>query len=141
MNKRFTAALIGCFLMSACASMQPAGDDSSRDPAASKAKGAQAAADLDSPSEIEKILEETNPVLSEAGGESEKVPLHIPIEINRKVSEWINFFTVRERERTLRYLERGEALRPHLEQMLKEYLKKKYNKPMTVNLGLWQRIL
>jgi membrane-bound lytic murein transglycosylase D len=48
------------------------------------------------------------------------VPLHIPIEINRKVSEWINFFTVRERERTLRYLERGEALRPHLEQMLKE---------------------
>ncbi len=27
---------------------------------------------------------------------------------------------MRERERTLRYLERGEALRPHLEQMLKE---------------------
>jgi len=83
-------------------------------------KGAEAAADLESPAEIEKIIEETNPVLSESTGENEKVPLHIPIEINRKVSEWINFFTVRERERTLRYLERGEALRPHLEQMLKE---------------------
>jgi membrane-bound lytic murein transglycosylase D len=50
----------------------------------------------------------------------EKVPLQIPIEINRKVSQWINFFTVRERERTQRYFERGEALRPRIEAILKE---------------------
>ncbi|RZA05598.1 MAG: LysM peptidoglycan-binding domain-containing protein [Proteobacteria bacterium] len=122
MMKRTCLGLVACFFLSACATVpaqNTAEDAQGREVAAAK-KGAQAAADLESPAEIEKILEETNPVLSESNGENEKVPLHIPIEINRKVSEWINFFTVRERERTLRYLERGEALRPHIEQMLKE---------------------
>ena len=73
----------------------------------------------DSPSEIDKIIEETNPVLSETP-EDEKVPLHIPVEINRRVSMWIKYFTERERKMTLRYLERGEALRPHIEAILKE---------------------
>ncbi len=75
---------------------------------------------LESPEEIEKILEETNPVLSDGVHEGEKVPLHIPIEINRNVSQWIKFFAERERDRTQRYFERGEALRPHIEQILKE---------------------
>lgn len=124
MVKKICLVLVAGFYLSACATMAPrtaqtAEEAQGREIAAAK-KGAEAAADLESPAEIEKIIEETNPVLSESNGENEKVPLHIPIEINRKVSEWINFFTVRERERTLRYLERGEALRPHLEQMLKE---------------------
>lgn len=76
---------------------------------------------MQSPAEIEKILEETNPVLSDSvSGEVEKVPLHIPIEINRNVSQWIKFFTEREKEMTQRYFDRGEALRPHIEAILKE---------------------
>lgn len=74
----------------------------------------------DSPSEINKIIEETNPVLSETGSEHEKVPLQIPMEINRRVSMWIKYFTERQRKMTQRYLERGEALRPHIEAILKE---------------------
>lgn len=108
-------------LLSASCATSPRGIDElsgQREP--SSAKNASSSAPLESPSEIEKILEETNPVLSDAAHGDEKVPLHIPIEINRKVSEWINFFTVRERERTQRYLERGEALRPHIEAILKE---------------------
>jgi membrane-bound lytic murein transglycosylase D len=120
MMKKTCLGLVACFFLSACATVQPSVEDAQGREIAAAKKGAEAAADLESPAEIEKIIEETNPVLSESTGENEKVPLHIPIEINRKVSEWINFFTVRERERTLRYLERGEALRPHLEQMLKE---------------------
>jgi membrane-bound lytic murein transglycosylase D len=139
LSKKVLFVSLACALISACAHTQPGitmpatADvaDSERDPASARnknrpsadknpAKGEAAAEQLESPAAIEKIIEETNPVLSESNGENEKVPLHIPIEINRKVSEWINFFTVRERERTARYLERGEALRPHLEQMLKE---------------------
>ncbi|MGZ3711750.1 MAG: transglycosylase SLT domain-containing protein [Bdellovibrionota bacterium] len=74
----------------------------------------------ETPSEINKILEDTNPLLSEVSEGGEKVPLQIPIEINRKVSQWINFFTVRERDMTQRYFERGEALRPRIEAILKE---------------------
>jgi membrane-bound lytic murein transglycosylase D len=84
----------------------------------SKAKSADAMEE--SPAEIEKILEESNPVLSESHGEGEKVPLHIPVEINQNVSRWIKFFTEKERDRTQRYFERGEALRPRIEQILKE---------------------
>lgn len=116
------ALLVSSLWLTACASTatntgHSLSGDEGRDPAAVKAG---VAVNLDSPSEIEKILEETNPVLSDSSHGDEKVPLHIPVEINRKVSEWINFFTVRGRERTQRYLERGEALRPHIEAILKD---------------------
>lgn len=101
--------------LSACSTVPHANEEYPREPSA-----ASPATSPDSPSEINKIIEETNPVLSEVGGEQEKVPLHIPIEINRRVSMWIKYFTEREREMTLRYLERGEALRPHIESILKE---------------------
>lgn len=101
--------------LSACATVAPTGN---REIAA--VKDASSASGLESPDEIEKILEETNPVLSDAGGEGEKVPLHIPIEINRNVSQWIKFFTEREKEMTQRYFDRGEALRPHIEAILKD---------------------
>jgi membrane-bound lytic murein transglycosylase D len=72
-----------------------------------------------SPSEINKIIEETNPVLSETS-EDEKVPLHVPDGFNRRVSMWIRYYSERKPEMTRRYLERGEALRPHIEAILKE---------------------
>lgn len=119
MKKR--AVLLAGMLLAGCATTKSntAAPDASRDVAS--VAGAQDAMPLQSPTEIDKILEETNPVLAElSAADGEKVPLHIPIEINRKVAEWIKFFTVRERELTQRYLERGEALRPHIEQILKE---------------------
>lgn len=81
---------------------------------------AQDDASLPKVDEIDKVIEEANPVLAELSGSDDKVPLHIPLEINRKVAQWIYFFTVKERERTQRYLERGEALRNHIEQILKD---------------------
>jgi membrane-bound lytic murein transglycosylase D len=99
--------------MASCASLAGVGE---RNPAAVRTAGAN----LESPAEIEKILEETNPILSDGTHEAEKVPLHIPIEINRNVSQWIKFFTEREKEMTQRYFDRGEALRPHIEAILKE---------------------
>jgi membrane-bound lytic murein transglycosylase D len=114
-----SACLFVLILLAGCSSA-PVYDEDGRAPASVKVEKVAARAP-DSPEEIERILKETNPVLSESsGGEVEKVPLHIPIEINRKVAHWIHFFTVRERELTARYLERGEALRPHIEAILRE---------------------
>lgn len=98
---------------------QPA--ETIREPSAAK-KGAPAepAGPPDSPSEISKIIAETNHELAEQGGENDKAPLQIPIEINRRVEMWIKYFTERERAMTTRYLERGEPLRPHIEAILKE---------------------
>lgn len=109
--------------LSACAPMAKRPDpvsETDRAPASTGAVARESKEELQSPDEIEKILAETNPVLSETGGEGEKIPLHIPIEINRNVSQWIQYFTEREHEMTQRYLERGEALKPHIEHILKE---------------------
>lgn len=116
--KATALALLLWSSLSACATL--------RQPAGTPVPPEESAAEVmdpisNSPSEINKSIEETNPVLSEAGGsEHEKVPLHIPVEINRRVSMWIKYFTERERKMTQRYLERGEALRPHIEAILKE---------------------
>jgi membrane-bound lytic murein transglycosylase D len=112
------AFLFGLTALSACSTVPSHLDGGYREPAA--AEPPPSSASLESPAEIEKILSETNPVLSETNGEAEKVPLHIPVEINRNVAQWIKFFAERERERTQRYFERGEALRSHIEQILKE---------------------
>lgn len=116
------ALLILAATLSSCASLVR--DTEGREPASKSTAQSKELKDLEqkleSPDEIEKILAETNPVLSDGVHDAEKVPLHIPIEINRAVSQWIKFFTVRERERTQRYFERGEALKPHIEQLLKE---------------------
>jgi len=110
---------VTCLGLSACASINTKNQDGARDPAA--IKSGLGTLGMQSPAEIERILEETNPVLSDSvGGEGEKVPLHIPIEINRNVSQWIKFFADREKEMTQRYFNRGEALRPHIEAILRE---------------------
>ncbi len=107
--------------LSSCAAMQSNQNDagSERDPAAIRPVTGMATA-IDSPGEINKILEESNSVLSELPPEHEKVPLQIPIEINRRVQMWIKYFTERERKMTTRYLERGEPLRPHIEAILRD---------------------
>ncbi len=114
--QRFLIRFFFCIfvlVLCSCASWrQPAGSNASLDSSAEPLS--------DSPAEINRIIEETNPVLSETGSEHDKVPLQIPVEINRRVSMWIKYFTERERKMTQRYLERGEALRPHIEAILKE---------------------
>jgi membrane-bound lytic murein transglycosylase D len=112
--------LLQSLALCSCAALSSAPE---RDPAAAKAAAQpeSPSAAPDSPSEINKIIEETNPVLSESSGENDKVPLQIPLSINRRVQYWIKFFTERERDRTTRYLERGEPLRPYIEAILKEY--------------------
>lgn len=113
--------------LSSCAAISKKSDDTSVVEAApnverelAAVKNPNSSDPFESPNEIDKILEETNPVLAEMSADGDKVPLHIPVEINRKVAQWIKYFTVRERERTQRYFERGEALRPHVQHILKE---------------------
>jgi membrane-bound lytic murein transglycosylase D len=93
-------------------------EEQAREPSA--AKGSDPNAPADSVAEINKIIAETNQQLSENGGEHDQVPLQIPVEINRKVEQWIKFFTERQHDMTTRYLERGEPLRAHIEAILKE---------------------
>lgn len=108
--------------LAACSTTKPHHDEDTglevREPAAAKPAPNQPAAAPDSPSEINKIIEESNSVLSETP--DGKAPLQIPIEINLRVQKWIKYFTERERDMTTRYLERGEPLRPHIEAILKE---------------------
>lgn len=58
--------------------------------------------------------------LANLEGDTESPPLDVPEEINKKVADWINFFTVRDRARTERFLERGLALKPHIEKILRD---------------------
>lgn len=121
----YLAQILFCMiLITSCATVgdspQAQENDLNRDPDAVAMASGMKGSLPQTVDEIEKELAATNPVLSEAGGEPEKVPLHIPIEINRNVAQWIQFFSVRERAMTERYFERGEALRPHIEQILKE---------------------
>ena len=89
-------------------------------PAREPSGGNETNAPVDLRAEIAKIIAETNRDLSERPGEEDSAPLVIPMEINRRVEMWIKYFTEREREMTVRYLERGEPLRPHIEAILKE---------------------
>jgi membrane-bound lytic murein transglycosylase D len=118
--KNWILVLLAAGLCS-CAAFRSKDDQgfSERDPAAVKAPASSSTEAPDSPSEINKIIEETNSVLSETPAEAEKVPLQIPIEINRRVQMWIKYFTERQHDMTTRYLERGEPLRPHIEDILK----------------------
>lgn len=45
---------------------------------------------------------------------------HMPVEINEAVKKWIDYFTVKDRERFLRFLERGEKYRPMVLEVLRE---------------------
>lgn len=106
-------AMVGCAHQR---NLDTSSEEANREIAAAK----NADAPVDPAFELNKGLEDTNPLLSDISEGGEKVPLQIPIEINRKVSQWIKFFTEREHDMTQRYLERGEALRPQIEAILKE---------------------
>lgn len=45
---------------------------------------------------------------------------HIPVEINGAVKQWIDYFTVKDRERFARFLERGEKYRPMITEVLRD---------------------
>ncbi len=45
---------------------------------------------------------------------------HMPVEINGAVKQWIEYFTVKDRERFARFLERGEKYRPMVMEVLHE---------------------
>jgi membrane-bound lytic murein transglycosylase D len=123
------ALLLTAGLLPGCAAWKPEpevvsapatiAEEALREPAGAK-HTVDSTAPADSVAEINKIIAETNQQLSENGGEHDQVPLQIPVEINRKVEQWIKFFTEREHDMTTRYLERGEPLRPHIEAILKE---------------------
>jgi membrane-bound lytic murein transglycosylase D len=124
------ALLLAAGLLPGCAAWRPEpevvsapatiAEEALREPAGAKQHAADPSAPADSVAEINKIIAETNQQLSENGGEHDQVPLQIPVEINRKVEQWIKFFTERQHDMTTRYLERGEPLRPHIEAILKE---------------------
>ena len=44
----------------------------------------------------------------------------LPLEINQEVERWIDFFTVKDRERFQRFLERGEKYKPQIMAALRE---------------------
>lgn len=46
--------------------------------------------------------------------------LEIPIETNERVKEWIHYFTVRDRERFQRFIDRGATYRPAIAKILKD---------------------
>lgn len=121
LRKQWVVLAFAATLFTSCASWQTNEESevAERDPAAISPELASAGV-IDSPTEINKIIGETNSVLSETAPENEAVPLQIPIEINRRVQMWIKYFTERERKMTTRYLERGEPLRPHIEAILRD---------------------
>lgn len=65
-------------------------------------------------------MDDTPQDLFDSNLEKEGVKLEIPIEINERVKDWIGYFTEQDRERTQRFFDRGEAIRPHIEKILKE---------------------
>ncbi len=124
MHWKHPAIVLAAVGFCSCAVLRPVpSEELVRDPAAAKVNAAPLALSPapDSPSEINKIIEETNPVLSESTGENDKVPLQIPVSINKRVQYWIKYFSERKHDMTTRYLERGEPLRPYIEAILKEY--------------------
>ena len=58
---------------------------------------------------------------SEAGEEGVMTTAPVlPSELNKRIADWIQFFTVKDRDRTERFFERGLPLLAHIEKILKE---------------------
>lgn len=65
------------------------------------------------------IAEETPPTAQmPAPKQRLKRKAEIPIELNRRVGKWIHYFTMRDRERFQRFMDRGEKYRPLVEEIL-----------------------
>ncbi len=85
----------------------------------------EASAMPDSPPEADNLekVDKIDQIVGEAAkvlADMDDTPEHIPLELNRNVAKWIHFFTVKERDLTQRYLERGSELKSHIEQILKD---------------------
>lgn len=70
--------------------------------------------------ELNKRIAESDEMLSEDVAQIANEPIDIPIEINNRVAAWITYFTQRERERTVRYFERGSAMKAEIERILEQ---------------------
>jgi membrane-bound lytic murein transglycosylase D len=61
-------------------------------------------------------------ILRESPDQSEGTPRpRIPMEVNKSVLNWIEYFSVRDRERFQRFLERGDRFEPMVKAVLKEH--------------------
>jgi membrane-bound lytic murein transglycosylase D len=64
----------------------------------------------------EDVLLRESPDQSESGARP-----RIPMEVNQAVLKWIDYFSIRDRERFQRFLERGDRFEPMVKAVLKEY--------------------
>lgn len=70
---------------------------------------------------VEKVTEKPSFVESDVGDEiSHATTESIPIEINADVQRWLDFFTMKDRERFKRFLERGSRYKNMIHAVLKE---------------------
>lgn len=124
-------ALASFIVMTACAgdgqdqsSAQPGLEATAAAPAlddASDEEGTGAAPAIDSETLDNKIVEtDLNAEPSNVGDEISADSTQLPLELNKAVENWIEYFTVRDPERFRRFLERGEKYRGMITAVLKE---------------------
>ncbi len=104
------AAALACFSATVEAS------DRSRSPSSYMNEGGGIGSDP----ELDKKIAESDQILAldESGAGMEEGPF--PLEINNRVASWIHHFSHRDRERTIRYFQRGSAYINQLEKMLEQ---------------------
>lgn len=125
-------ALIALVLSSttACTTMQPQSESrqerlasSGRESAAPSPASRLSEESLKALQEIEQEILKADVDLEQSeAAAAPKPPQHprIPLEINENVRKWIHFFTVKDRERFHRFLKRGSAYKPLVQEILKK---------------------
>lgn len=112
----FLLAASGCATFPAA----PSADAPSRGPSAETREGLSPTS-LQAIREIEKEILDADAELEKAeDGVGRSRTSRIPIEINENVMKWIHYFTVTDRERFHRFLQRGSAYKPLVQKILKE---------------------
>lgn len=93
--------------------------EKSRSPDSYMNEGGGTAAQADD-AELDKHIAESDKLLALDDEKPDAEDLAIPMEINNRVAAWIHHFTQRDRERTVRYFQRGHAFKRQLEKMLEQ---------------------
>jgi membrane-bound lytic murein transglycosylase D len=100
--------------------------DSSMAPDPDDGEGDDSDNPSDTPVEIDQALASADkkappgPTVADAVISDELKQAEIPIEINAAVQQWIEYFTVKDRERFQRFMERGEKYKPMVMAALKD---------------------
>ncbi len=81
---------------------------------------AQAVTPAETTAQIESEILKTDAVMEPVPVSRKKNHVEIPIETNERVKEWINYFTVRDRERFQRFIDRGATYRPAIAKILRD---------------------